>query len=118
MRAVRKVVMRSLVIGCLLVVGCSSSSTDDKPSNGNCPSAAGSWTVTKHCEASLVGMTATVAQESCALSFAAPFNGFTGEVSADGGVTLNGPQSCTGALSNDAIELTCTPGTCLVTLSR
>ena len=110
--------MRSFVIGCLLFIGCSSSSTDDKPSNGNCPSAAGSWTVTKHCEASLVGMTATVAQESCALSFAAPFNGFTGEVSADGGVTLNGPQSCTGALSNDAIELTCTPGTCLVTLSR
>lgn len=110
--------MRSFVIGCLLLVGCGSSSTDEKQSDGSCPSVAGSWTVTKHCESSLVGMSASVTQQSCALTFAAPFNGFTGQVSADGGVTLSGPQSCSGTFANDAIDLTCTPGTCLVTLSR
>ncbi|HET9932752.1 MAG TPA: hypothetical protein VFQ35_18740 [Polyangiaceae bacterium] len=110
--------MRSLLIGCLLALGCGSSSTNEPSPNGSCPSLAGAWTVTKHCDASLVGMTATVNQQTCSLSFASPFNGFSGQVTADGAVTLSGPQSCTGSVANDAIDLTCTPGTCLVTLSR
>ena len=47
-----------------------------------------------------------------------PFNGFTGTVTADGKVTVSGPQSCTGTATSSAISMSCTPGTCSVTLSR
>ncbi len=71
-----------------------------------------------HCEASLVGTDALVTQSGCSLAFAPPFNGFTGSVSIDKKVTLSGPQTCSGTASDTAISLTCTPGTCAVTLSR
>jgi len=67
---------------------------------------------------SLIGSTAAVTESNCSLSFAAPFDGFTGTVGADGTVTLSGPQSCTGKPSGDTIALSCTPGTCAVTLTR
>jgi hypothetical protein len=74
--------------------------------------------VTKHCDASLVGASAVVTESNCKLTFASPFDGFTGSVAADGTVTLSGPQSCTGKSSQSSIDFACTPGTCAVTLTR
>jgi hypothetical protein len=73
--------------------------------------------VTAHCDASLIGQKAVVTQTGCSLSFAAPFNGFTGTVTG-ATLTLNGPQSCTGTVMANSISMMCTPGTCDVTLSR
>lgn len=107
-----------------LVCACGSDSSGT-PSNstggsGNaaCPDITGTWAVTKHCDASLVGSSAVVSQHDCKLSFAAPFDGFTGSVGTDATVTLSGPQSCTGKAASDSISLACTPGTCDVTLTR
>lgn len=108
--------MRPLAIACLLIAGCGSDSKDE--ANTTCPSAAGTWTVSNHCDASLIGLSAAVTQQGCTLSFAAPFNAFTGQVAADGKVSLSGPQTCTGTLADDTIELACTPGTCPVVLTR
>jgi hypothetical protein len=33
-------------------------------------------------------------------------------------VVLTGPQSCTGMATATSISMTCTPGTCQVTLAR
>ena len=108
----------------LLLTACSSSSSDGSPtaSGGTigvgCTDVSGAWQVTAHCDASLIGMSLTVTETNCSLSFAAPFNGFSGNVTDAGKVTLSGAQSCTGDASATAISMTCTPGTCLVTLAR
>lgn len=99
----------------LLACSCGS---DPSGTNGTCPDISGTWTVTQHCDATLVGASAVVTQTNCSLSFASPFNGFTGSVGADGTITLSGPQSCTGNRSGNSISLSCTPGTCAVTLTR
>jgi len=108
------------------VPGCGSSSSDSPNGSGGmntgtCPNLTGTWKVTMHCEASLVGASAAVTQTGCSLAFAAPFDGFTGTVSTAGEVTLSGPQSCTGTVSGSPVSqipLLCTPGTCNVTLSK
>jgi hypothetical protein len=117
--------IRGLFAGALLLGACSSSSTDGSATanggstgNAGCPNLSGAWKVTAHCDASLVGMSLTVTETDCALSFAAPFDGFSGSVTADGKVALTGPQTCTGDASATAISMTCTPGTCQVTLAR
>ena len=85
---------------------------------GNCPDVSGAWQVTDHCDASLIGFSMNVMQADCTLSFAAPFNGFNGNVSRDGQITISGVQSCSGTASESAISMNCTPGTCVVKLSR
>ncbi|HWZ90453.1 MAG TPA: hypothetical protein VNW92_16430 [Polyangiaceae bacterium] len=124
--------LRVLCAAVLLLSACSSSSSGgsgaDAGSGGSagsagapsagCPDVSGTWRVTAHCDATLVGMSLTVTETACALSFAAPFNGFTGSVSDAGKITLSGPQSCTGDATASAISMTCTPGTCLVKLAR
>ena len=57
-------------------------------------------------------------QTDCSLSFAAPFDGFMGTLTTDGKITLTGAQACTGTVTASTISMTCTPGTCNVTLSR
>jgi hypothetical protein len=120
---------RIRLAGILLVVAssvCSACGSSSSPGSaptqngegGSCPDISGTWTVTAHCDTSLIGQKAVVTESACALSFAAPFNGFTGSVSAGGGITLGGPQSCTGTVSSSSITMTCTPGTCSVALSR
>jgi hypothetical protein len=79
---------------------------------------AGTWKITAHCDPALVGLDATVMQTGCAISFAAPFDGFTGTLTSDGKVSLSGPQSCSGTVTASAISMSCTPGTCPVTLAR
>jgi hypothetical protein len=74
--------------------------------------------VTTHCDPTLVGKDAVVTQSGCNLTFGAPFNGFTGSVTADSKVTIAGPQTCSGTASTSSIALSCTPGMCSVTLSR
>ncbi len=101
----------------LLLCACASSSSSTSD-GATCPDLSGSWSVTKHCDASLVGMSAHVTQAACSLAFAPPFDAFTGRVTPDSKVTLSGPQSCNGTAAAASISLTCTPGTCAVTLTR
>jgi hypothetical protein len=117
--------IRGLFAGAVLLAACSSSSTDDSAAaNGGssgavgCPNVSGVWKVAAHCDPSLVGMSVTVTQTDCSLTFAAPFDGFSGSVTADGKVALSGPQTCTGEASATAISMICSPGTCQVTLAR
>lgn len=86
--------------------------------SGACADASGAWKVTQHCEASLVGSPVTVMQQGCKLSFAPPFNGFSGTVGPGGEVALSGPQTCSGALGSGTLTMTCTPGACTVSLAR
>jgi hypothetical protein len=110
-----------LVLG---VTACGSDAAGPAAANGGssgsqgCPDVSGTWKLTKHCDASLVGMSLTVTERDCALTFAAPFDSFMGSVSAAGGITLRGPQSCTGTATEDAISMVCSPGTCAVVLAR
>jgi hypothetical protein len=121
-----------LMLLCIAGAGCSSSDSDSPAaesnagSNGNgggsagssCPDMSGAWNVSAHCDASLIGETLLVAQNACALSFAEPFDGFTGSLASDGTITLSGPQSCTGTMTGSAISMNCTPGACTVKLMR
>jgi hypothetical protein len=105
----------------LLFLACGSSSSaasNDGGAASSCPNAGGSWTITAHCVSSFIGQSVAVTQTDCSLSFAAPFNGFKGTVASDGKVVLTGPQSCTGMATATSISMTCTPGTCQVTLAR
>jgi hypothetical protein len=109
----------------LAIAACSSSdsnsagsSTSSSSGSGACPNLAATWKVTAHCDPSLIGQNAVVTQTGCNLTFAAPFNGFTGTVTADDKLTVTGPQQCTGTATASAIQMSCTPGTCTVTLAR
>jgi hypothetical protein len=109
----------ALGLSLLIVVACSSSSSPSNGgSGGSCPSVAGTWKITAHCDPSLVGQNAVVTQNGCALTFGAPFSGFTGTVTSDNAITVSGPQSCSGTVAASAISMTCTPGTCTVTLGK
>ena len=107
----------------LLLCACSPNSASSgapSPDGGSagCPSVVGTWKITAHCDASLIGQSVVVTQTDCTLSFAEPFNGFAGTVTSDGKVSLSGPQSCTGTVTASSISMTCTPGTCDVTLAE
>ena len=128
--------MRTLLVTLLLLGACSSNSTTDNTPNGTagssqeaaggggqnpaetCPNIGGSWKVTEHCDATLVGMVLSVNEANCALTFDSPFNAFSGSVSKTGVITLSGPQQCTGTGTASSIAMTCSPGTCKVTLTR
>jgi len=87
-------------------------------SSGSCPDVSGSWTLTDHCESSFIGMSLMVTQRDCALSFASPFDAFSGTVTTDGKITLSGPQDCTGTATTTSVSMNCTPDPCPVKLSR
>lgn len=101
---------------------CGSSSDDSSnaggTSNGSCPNVSGEWTLTDHCESAYIGMTLNVTQNACALSFAAPFDAFSGSVTSSGKITLSGPQSCTGTATSTSVSMSCTPDPCPVKLAR
>ena len=103
----------------LFLGGCSSDNASGTPAQ-TCPNLGGNWTVTEHCDASLVGNAFLVKQADCALSFGAPFDAFTGSVSNAGAIVVSGPQQCTGTATIHSIAMTCTPTPppCQVTLSR
>jgi hypothetical protein len=103
---------------CLLACSSSLSSSSGGDSGSMCPNVAGTWNITEHCDPSLVGQRVVVTQTGCSLSFAAPFNGFTGTLASDGKIIVSGPQSCTGAATASSISMSCTPGTCKVALAR
>ncbi|MBZ0120602.1 MAG: hypothetical protein K8H88_26650 [Sandaracinaceae bacterium] len=101
--------------GCVAggVTGCGSST---------CPSLAGSWQVTAHCDSSAVGTVWALTQNGCGLSV--PEINFTGVVDADGMVSLQGTpspeagfQDCSGTSSAAAINMQCNE-TCGVSLVR
>ncbi|MCA9668030.1 MAG: hypothetical protein KC503_20670 [Myxococcales bacterium] len=92
---------------------------------GNCPNVAGQWTIASHCEASFVGATMTLAQNGCAITVTqAPWSsGWAGSITAEGAVTMSGPAdnetlTCTGNLSGNTFSMSCSPGTCDVTVSK
>jgi hypothetical protein len=97
---------------------CSGGSGSAAPSGASCPDVSGNWKVTAHCDPTLIGKAAVVTQNGCSLTFAAPFDGFTGTVTADGQLSVSGPQSCSGTAGATSLSMTCTPGTCTVTLAR
>lgn len=121
-------VVRSILVLCVLAAFAACDSTDGSSSSPNassssggtvsCPDLAGTWTVTAHCDASLIGQTAVVAENDCHLTFAAPFDGFTGTVGTDGKLSVTGPQSCTGTSNASSLSMSCTPGACSVSLTR
>ena len=81
-----------------------------------CPSVAGDWTVTKHCDGTYLGKAVTIQQTACSFTFAAPFAGWTGKIAKSGSITCSGVASshnlsCTGSLSGKVISLNCTYGT-------
>ncbi|HEX2671698.1 MAG TPA: hypothetical protein VHM25_12540 [Polyangiaceae bacterium] len=86
--------------------------------DGSCPDVSGEWTVSQHCESSLIGMTLTVTENACVLSFASPFDAIDGSVSSDGKILLSGPQSCTGTATSTSVSMNCTPDPCPVELAR
>lgn len=110
----------AFLLQCLLCLlcACSSNSSPSSDGNGACPNVSGTWKITAHCDASLIGQTPVVTQTGCSFSVAAPFNGFAGTVSNDDKITLSGPQTCTGTATASSITMTCTPGTCDVMLAR
>jgi len=116
--------LRSSLTILVLCAACGSSSdpapagSAGNPGSSRCPDLSGAWDVTAHCESSLIGMTLQVTENDCKLSMAAPFDKFTGNVTADGTITLSGPQSCTGTATASAVTMNCTPGTCVVKLAR
>jgi hypothetical protein len=120
--------VKTFVALSLLLCACGSSSSgggsagSGGAASGACPTLAGTWTITAHCVSSFVGQTVTVSQSACALTFAAPFNGYTGTVASDGklnvmGPTAGGTQECTGSATTTTIDLSC-PGPCAVTLAH
>src|SRR6478735_10887274 len=101
--------------------GASNSGNAGSANNSSCPDVSGDWTLTDHCEASFIGMTLTVTEKDCALSFASPFDAFSGSVTTDGKIMLTGPQDCSGTATSTSVSMNCTsstPGPCPVKLAR
>ena len=86
--------------------------------NASCPDVSGKWTLTEHCDLSFIGMTLNVTENACVLSFASPFDAFSGSVSKEGKITLSGPQNCTGTATATSVSMNCTPDPCPVKLAR
>lgn len=99
----------------LLILGCGSTNT-------NCPSIAGNWQITQHCQSSFVSQTVTISQNGCDLTAFSTWSGWTGKVEENGAIYMAGmagddPMSCTGMASGSTINASCNP-TCDVTLTR
>jgi len=52
------------------------------------------------------------------VSFASPFDAFSGSVTSDGKITLSGPQGCSGTATATSVSMNCTPDPCPVKLTR
>jgi len=109
-----------LLCVCWALCSACGDSSDASPASNTCPDVSGTWTITDHCSAPLIGLSTDVTETGCSLSFSAPFDAFSGNVTSDGKITISGPQSCTGTASASAIAMNCTGGadTCEVKLSR
>jgi hypothetical protein len=127
--------IRNLLVMSVMALGsgaCGGSSDSPNPGSGgsgnvggannagSCPDVSGEWTITDHCEASFIGMNLTVTENACALSFASPFDAFSGTVTNAGKITLSGPQSCTGTATSTSVSMNCTADSdaCPVKLAR
>ncbi|HET7543420.1 MAG TPA: hypothetical protein VFK05_26280 [Polyangiaceae bacterium] len=124
----------AVALCCAVCSACGSSSSPSESSGGSgnagssnagssnagssCPDVSGAWQITEHCDPTLIGISMNVTETSCALSFDAPFDAFSGDVTREGKITISGVQSCTGSASASAISMNCTPGTCVVKLAR
>jgi hypothetical protein len=130
--------MKRMALGCLVLsatlLACSSDSDSGGSSGGNgtggtggssgqCASIDGAWTIKSHCVSSQVGTTVTVHQNGCQIESVDPWTGWSGSVTAAGGISMSGPagtgstMTCTGTAAGSAITMSCNP-TCDVQLSR
>jgi len=93
-------------------------------SNDNCPSMAGTWTVTEHCEAPVVGSQVVVTQFGCDIT--SVWDGsatFTGTIDESGNSTISGnpgggPITCTGSVSGNTWTSYCESIDCDVVTNR
>ncbi len=115
-----KVLLVLLMLGATACGSDGSSGAANGGTSGSqsCPDLSGAWKIAKHCDTSLVGTTLTVMEKDCALTMAAPFDSFMGNVTSAGAITLSGPQSCTGTATETTVNMSCTPAPCEVVLGR
>ena|ERR1700761_2991418 len=105
--------------------GCGSDDDDEmnsEASSGECPSLAGTWTITMHCNGGAIGMAVHVTQGGCTLMLDGVFDGYAGSLTSNGSFNLRGPSTgpavtCGGVATNRSITETCSPN-CVVTLNR
>jgi len=95
-------------------------------SDGACPDLSGTWTITVHCVATLVGQQATIHQSGCSFTLDSPIATQTvsGTVSGNGTIALDvqdssaSPVQCSGNVVSNTMTLDCSIGTCNQTLTR
>jgi hypothetical protein len=101
---------------------CVAGACQDASTGGSCPNVAGSWTITQHCEGSLIGAAYAVTQSQCSFSIATV--GWSGAVDAQGHITMSGEGApgttltCTGTVDATGLQVDCTPGPCHVEMIR
>lgn len=91
---------------------------------GNCTNVAGTWTILEHCEGEFMGQQVSVTQDGCSVTYASPFDGWTGSITGST-ITMSGPAggdtlTCTGTASESSISVACpgSGGTCNVVLGK
>lgn len=89
--------------------------------NQGCPDVSGTWSMDQHCDPGMVGDAFEVTQSGCNLSV--PSQGWTGSVTAVGGISMGGPAggsvlTCTGTASQTQLTVECQPGACHVEMSK
>ena len=101
-------------------LGCGGSDDDD----GDCIDVSGDWTLTAHCDPSMVGNDVTITQNGCKISVEwAPGMSWNGTVSGST-LTVSGDRgdgtilTCGGTVTGDTWNSTCSPDPCDVTVTR
>jgi hypothetical protein len=110
----------------LIAAGCGSDAAsplaDASQASTACPNLGGTWQVSMHCYAGLIGSPVMIAQDGCSFSTDGSFGTFTGVVQADGSFMMHGTSSgksmtCGGVVTSKNITETCNTD-CVVTLKR
>ena len=140
----RDTCIATLAAACLLLAGACSDDDGDSPAGKDsggggadlapdmgvdlappCPSLAGKWKVSKHCDPTYLGVAVTIQQLGCGFTLDPPFTGWAGTIDKQNQVTLSGAASghnlsCAGALSGKTIILNCTydKASCAMEMTR
>jgi len=85
---------------------------DGSSGPGSCPQLAGAWTITEHCEASLIGVGSTVTQSGCSYTTTSGDFVCDGTIMEDGELSHactspDGSVVCSGSADGDAMQLEC-----------
>jgi len=106
-----------LLLFVFALIGCSQDDDDDDSADddsASCPDVSGTWTLTEHCEADLIGSALEIVQVGCDLTEFGTWEGWTGTVEPDGSTQWSGnagttPMTCTGAFVGNTVSVTCDP---------